>query len=100
MLSDTLVDSPQFTVRVRDRGQMTIPSKLRESLSIDKGDMLTLVQMGKGFYLASRPLRTYKLSDKIADMMEEEGVTLTDLLEDLPKIREEIYQEQYGQETS
>ncbi|OQY28787.1 MAG: hypothetical protein B6I38_08910, partial [Anaerolineaceae bacterium 4572_5.1] len=73
MLYDTQVDSQQFTVKIRDRGQMTIPSKLRDSLSIGKGDILNLYQIGEGFYLTPEPLRTYELSNKIADMMEEEG---------------------------
>jgi hypothetical protein len=32
--------------------------------------------------------------------MEEQGITLADLLEDLPKIREKIYQEKYGKDAS
>ncbi len=35
----------------------------------------------------------YKLVNNISDIMEEAGVTLEDLLEDLPKIREEIHRE-------
>ena len=86
-------DSQQFTVRMRSRGQVTIPSKLRDQLSMEDGDTLTLVQMGDAIFLTAKPSRTYKLADEIAEIMKNEGVTLADLLEDLPKIREEIYQE-------
>ncbi len=41
----------------------------------------------------TRPSMIGSLSHQIANMMDEAGVTLADLLEDLPKIREEIYQE-------
>ena len=93
MLNDVMTDSQQFTVQIRSRGQMTIPRKLRDALSIEDGDTLTLFQIGDTVILAPKPPRTYELADKIADMMESEGVTLADLLGDLPKIREEIYQE-------
>jgi hypothetical protein len=36
----------------------------------------------------------------MADMLDESGLTLADLLADLPRIREEIYRERYlGEET-
>jgi len=100
MLNDALADSQQFTVRMRTRGQMTIPRKLRDALSIKDGDALTLLQIGGAVFLTPKLPRTYELADKIADIMEEEGVTLADLLENLPKIREEIYQERHGQKGS
>lgn len=93
MLDNPKNESQQFTVRMRSRGQVTIPRKLRDTLSMEDGDALTLVQMGDAIFLASKPPRTYELSNKIADMMDEKGLTLADLLEDLPKIREEILQE-------
>ncbi len=93
MLNNPIIDSQPFTVRMRSRGQVTIPRKLRDTLSIEDGDMLTFVQMGDGVFLMPRQPRTYELSNQIADMMDKKGVTLADLLENLPKIREEIHQE-------
>lgn len=93
MLKDMTVNSQPFTVQIRSRGQLTIPRKLRAALSIEEGDTLTLFQIGDAVVLASQPPRTYELADKIADLLESEGVTLADLLEDLPKIREDIYKE-------
>lgn len=40
-----------------------------------------------------------ELSNEIVNMMEEAGVTLADLLEDLPKIRKEIHQERLSMST-
>ncbi len=95
MLNDTMIDAQQYTIRLRPRGQVTIPRKVRDTLAMDEGDMLTLVQVGDAIFLTAKPPRTFELADKIADMMAEEGVSLADLLEDLPKIREEIYQERF-----
>lgn len=89
-------NSQLFTVQVQSQGQITMPRKLRDALSIKDGDILTLFQIGNAAILAPKPPRTHKLALKITDMMDEAGVTLTELLEDLPKIREEIYQERNG----
>jgi len=94
MITDT--NLKKFTTQLRQRGQITIPRKLRESLSIDEGDVLTLLQIGDNILLTPRSLRTFELADKISDLMEEEGVTLADLLNDLPQIRAEVYEEKYG----
>ena len=51
MLNNAMTDSQPFTVRMRSRGQVTIPRKLRDTLSIEDGDMLTFVQMGEGVFL-------------------------------------------------
>jgi len=72
---------------------MTIPRKLRDALSIVEGDTVSLFQIGEVVVLASRPPRAYELADKIVDLMESEGVTLADLLADLPQIRQDIYKE-------
>ncbi len=95
MFAETNSKTQQFTVRLRQRGQMTIPRQLRERFSIREGDMLTFVQIGDGLFLTPKPLRTFELGDKIVDMMEKKGVTLADLLQDLPKMREKSYRERY-----
>ena len=100
MLNEVLIDAQQFTIRVRPRGQVTIPRRLRDTLAIEEGDLLTLVQVGDAIFLTTKPPRTYELADKIADMMAEEGVSLADLLQDLPKIREDLFQERYGRTAS
>ena len=100
MLNEVLIDAQQYTIRVRPRGQVTLPRKLRNALAIEEGDLLTLVQVGDAIFLTAKPPRTYELADKIADMMTEEGVSLADLLQDLPKIREDLFQERYGQSRS
>jgi AbrB family looped-hinge helix DNA binding protein len=96
MLADTLAKSENYTVQVRRRGQLTIPQKVRDSLGLDEGETLTLVQVGDLIILTQKQLRVAGLADHIATLMVEKGITLADLLEELPKIREEIYRERYA----
>ncbi len=90
-----LYEDRPYAIQVRQRGQVTIPRRLRESLAIEDGDTLTVFQIGDTLLLAPRPLQTPQLIDRMADMLDESGVTLADLLADLPRIREEIYRERY-----
>ena len=39
--------------------------------------------------------RLSELIDQMADLFDESGITLAELLADLPRIREEIYRERY-----
>jgi len=90
-----LYDDRPYSIQVRQRGQVTIPRRLRESLAIQDGDTLTILPMGDTLVLVPRQLRTPELIDRMADLLEESGLTLNDLLADLPRIREEVYREQY-----
>lgn len=100
MLADKFENRWSYTVQVRQRGQMTIPQKVRAALSIEDGDTLTLVQIGDAFVLTPKPLKSPKYATEFSSLMSEKGLSLADLLQDLPQIREEIYNERYGDEPS
>lgn len=70
-------------VRLRERGQVTIPRSVREALELADGDMLSLVQIGEVIMLSSRQPLVPVLADKIAGLMEEEGISLAELLSGL-----------------
>lgn len=82
-------------VQIHQRGQMTIPRRLRESLAIEAGDTLTVFPVGDALLLTPRPLQTPQLIERMAGLLDESGITLDELLADLPRIREEIHREQY-----
>ena len=89
-------DTCSYTIQVRRHGRITIPRPLREALAIEDGDTLTLLPLGDMLVITPRRLETPTLIDQMADMLDDSGLTLTDLLSDLPQIRESLYQEQYG----
>lgn len=90
-----LYDDRPYSIQVRQRGQVTIPRRLRESLAIEDGDTLTVLPVGETLVLVPRQLRTPELIDRLAEVLDESGMTLNDLLADLPRIRETIYRERY-----
>ena len=85
-----------FSVRVRERGQITLPQSLRTSLAVDTGDTLNLVQIDDIVILSTRQTMIPKLSQEFTALMEEQGVSLAELLQGLEEERKLIWQERYA----
>ncbi len=86
---DEQVELQTFPIRMRSRGQITLPQEIRDDLKIDEGDTLSLVRIDNMLFLTPKRLRVTELAEKIAASMQEEGITLADMLQDLEEIREE-----------
>lgn len=84
-----------YSVRLRERGQLTLPQPVRESLAEDAGnlDWMTLVQIEDMLILTPKKLYVTELAKQISTEMERTGVTLADLLEGLAEERETIWRE-------
>ena len=90
-----------MTVQIRRKGVITLPIELRRQYNLDEGDVFTLVDLGDGsFLLTPRVSQVARLGDQVARLMEEENVTLEEMLETLDKEREDYYREQYAQAES
>jgi len=88
-----------MTVQIRRRGVLTLPAELRRRYDIDEGDAFTLVDLGEGsFLLTSQVSRVAHLGDQVARLMEEQGVTVDEILETLDEEREAYYREHYAQD--
>jgi bifunctional DNA-binding transcriptional regulator/antitoxin component of YhaV-PrlF toxin-antitoxin module len=87
-----------LTIQIRRKGVITLPIELRRQYNLDEGDVFTLVDLGGGsFLLTPRVSQVARLGDQVAWLMEEEGVTLEEMLEALDQEREIYYQEHYAQ---
>jgi len=76
-----------YAVRLRERGQLTLPQAVRRDLAIDKGDVLTLIQIDDLAVLTRRSTLLPKLSEEFTAIMKEDGVNLADLLRGLGQER-------------
>lgn len=90
---ETDVEIKQFPIILGQGGEITIPQLLQDSLNVNQGDMLVLIQIGNLIVLAPKQPQAPQLIDRIATIMENENVSLTDLLSGLEADREEIWQE-------
>jgi bifunctional DNA-binding transcriptional regulator/antitoxin component of YhaV-PrlF toxin-antitoxin module len=77
-----------YTVRLRDRGQITIPHELRDRLLAEGGDLLTLLQVDDLVVMMPRPPRLPALAEKFTAEMDKAGLSLADLLAGLAEERE------------
>ena len=91
-------ESQTYTIRLRDRGQVTIPRSVREKLSAEEGDLLTLVQIDDLMLLTPQRPQVPALTEKFTAIMEEEGVTLADLLTGLAEERKAGQQVNQGRD--
>jgi AbrB family looped-hinge helix DNA binding protein len=84
------VTARTYAVRLRSRGQMTIPQPVREELAAAEGDLLTLLQIEDDLLLLTpRELRVPALQARFAQEMENAGVSLAELLQGLAAERED-----------
>jgi bifunctional DNA-binding transcriptional regulator/antitoxin component of YhaV-PrlF toxin-antitoxin module len=70
-------------IRMRSRGQITIPQDMREALKIDERTGLTVLRVGKVLIMTPRRLERVSLAREMEKELEKEGLSLEDLLADL-----------------
>jgi len=83
-------------VKMRERGQLTIPSKFRKGLGFEEKDVVNIVKVGEALILTRKQLAGDLLSKKIEDSMKKKGLTLQDLLSNLREQRKKYNKEAYG----
>ncbi|MBI4248942.1 MAG: AbrB/MazE/SpoVT family DNA-binding domain-containing protein [Elusimicrobia bacterium] len=76
-----------MVTRMREKGQVTIPAGIRESLHLSKNSILSVAKVGGGILLTPKPSVYEAASARFVKAAEEKGITLDDLLKDLKKIR-------------
>ena len=74
-------------VKLRERGQLTIPYEYRKELGLGKEDVLNVLKIGDVLILVPRQLVGDVLSRKIESAMKKKGLTLRDLLNNLREHR-------------
>ena len=80
--------SDTITVRVAQRGVVTLPKSIREAYSLQPGDTLTLLDLGGALLLSPRRSEVDTLADRITQALTERGETLESMLHALREERE------------
>ncbi len=79
-IEETDFSVENYPVRLRSRGQITVPQRIREQMNVEDGDMLTLVQVGEVAVLVPFQPQIPRLGERFVEIMNENNVTLADLL--------------------
>ena len=86
-------------VQIRKNGNITIPLTLRKKYNLNEGDSLTIIDLEEGAFLLSPRISTItQLSEQIQQILEDQDVSLEEMLEGLEAEREQIYREMYQEE--
>ncbi len=86
----------ETTIQLRDKGVFTLPISLRRKYNLRPGDVFAISDLGEGvFMLTPKTSRVAALGDKVADILQAEGVSIEEMLESLEEERERYYQEHY-----
>lgn len=80
--------SNPLTVRVAQRGVLTLPKSLRETYDLKTGDTLSLMDLGGVFVLSPRRSEVDALADRVTQELTRGGETLESLLQALREERE------------
>ena len=76
------------TVKIRRKGTITIPAKLRKEYKLEEGQTLTVNDLGEGtILLTPKVSQVDKLANQIAEKFKDEGITFEDLLQALNELR-------------
>ena len=76
-----------MVTRMREKGQITIPLGIRESLRLSKDSMLSVARVGDGILLTPKTSLFETTSAAFLEAADKKGIGLRELLEDLKKIR-------------
>ena len=87
-----------YKVRLREKGQVTIPRSVRETLNAQEGDILSLLQIDDMILITPKTTRLPSLTEQFTAEMDRAGVSLADLLAGLAMARVEIAQERREQD--
>lgn len=77
-----------ITVKIRRKGTITLPAKLRKEYILKENQTLTVFDLGEGtILLTPKVSQVDKLANQIAEKFKDEGITLEDLLQTLNELR-------------
>ena len=94
---ENIATAPRL-VRVRSRGQLTIPQDMREALSLDENTGLSIFRVGKVLVMSPKRLQRASLAKEVEREMKRQKLTLKDLISDLRVQREKYLAEAYPED--
>jgi bifunctional DNA-binding transcriptional regulator/antitoxin component of YhaV-PrlF toxin-antitoxin module len=94
---ENIATAPKL-VRVRSRGQLTIPQDMREALSLDERTGLNIFRVGKVLILSPKRLQRASLAKEVEREMKRQGLSLKDLISDLRVQRKKYLAEAYPED--
>ncbi len=77
----------ETTVKMTDRGVLTLPKELRDTYRLRGGELFTLIDLGGIFVLSPKSSEIDRLADQVAEAWAADGLTLEEMLQALREER-------------
>ena len=78
------------TVRVQEKGQVTIPRTIRRQLNLKKGDLVTFISTENGVIIKTLDLAAGDLLTSLAKTLQARGIKLEDVMVRSQKVSAEV----------
>lgn len=78
------------------KGRLPLAKPVRESLGLTAGSVVAYVRVGEGLLLIPQDAHLAKLMEMAAAALERAGITVDEILDELPRARDEVVSEHYG----
>ena len=83
------------TAEIKNRGQLTIPKKIRDRNNLQEGQAVTLITIGSSVLITPKKLKLNEAREQIARIMKSANVSVEELLSGLDKERGNLFEETY-----
>ena len=83
-------------VRIQEKGQVTIPTKIRKKLNLRKGDLVMFVETEAGVLIQPAEAIVSQALDKIGESLRADGITPEKWNKRSRDIRKQLLEEMYG----
>lgn len=83
------------SARLTSKGQITIPKSVRQSLNLEEGDRVIFIEEEDGKMVVKKGALVIfdEFANSISQEAKEKGITEDDMLEELKKVRKELWDE-------
>jgi AbrB family looped-hinge helix DNA binding protein len=83
-------------VRIQEKGQVTIPTRIRRKLKLNKGDLVMFIETKDGVLIKPAEVIVSDALDEIGEALKAEGITLDEWIERGRDTRAKLVEEKYG----
>jgi AbrB family looped-hinge helix DNA binding protein len=83
-------------VRIQEKGQVTIPTEIRNKLGLKRGDLVAVMETPEGVFITPQQVLAAKAFDSIGNILKEKGLSLAEVIASGRQLRADILQETYG----
>lgn len=85
----------EMLVRVQEKGQVTIPSRIRKKLKLKKGDLVIFEETESGATIKPVEVLMTDALDQIGKALQEKGITLEEIIERGRELRGDLIDGEY-----